>query len=1095
MLAKWLAAAELDHLLAKFVAQQIEYGDLADLTDAELRELGLTIGERKRFRRALATSVASVVSGERRPLTLAFFDLIDSSALCEKLDTEDMVELLRSYRELCCSAIDRYGGHVAHLMGDGVLAYFCYPVAHENDAERAVRAAVEITETVGQLQTPAERPLAVRSGIATGRVVVTELFSGRAADKHAVTGSTANLAARLQMLAPPNGVVLSEATGRRVGHIFDCEDLGPRTLQGFREPVTAFRVQSELPQPRSPDQLRQDTLTPFIDREYERDALYRYWQETEQGRGRTVSIHGEPGIGKSRLVSQVLRSFGTGSRVVRLHASAFDEHSPLRPFLGYLRSRLQLPVDANQAELAEALRQLLPAEDLAIEALAGFLSHDVAIVEGALTAASERRNLALQALSAHFVASAEDGPLSLVIEDAHWLDATSKDLLGRIIGRAPQSALLIIVTSRSGIARVLPEIDPALVTEIGLGPLSAQEVQAMVCSTFGDEPVPQEVVARIAMRTDGVPLFVEELLRPLLSSSLPANWGSLIAEEARPSAVPATLHEALTARFDRLKEAKEVAQVAAVLGRSINRHVLAQVMGQPVERLMPRLETLVSAGVLSHEPEAPADRYIFTHALVRDAAYDSLLRDQRHRLHVTVAETLLGSSPGFAAERPDIVARHLTEGGRPVEALPHWLGAGRAAAARSALHEAKHVLETGAGIAAQLPQTPEMVQTRLEFASLLGPVLFALCGPGSKESREVYETAVSLTEAMPASGPYFAVLWGWWRLSKDFRVKAERARSLLRLANRRREPEMVLQAHHCNWASTFHAGDFDGCRWHVEQGLKTYAQPDCENRPWLFGNHDAKVCGHGELAQVLWMQGEPAAALAEEARALDWSTRLAHAGTQAHAYDLTLLHRFYRRDVTETRKFAEKMIGLAEDLGMAENRARGHLFLGWSLALQGDAEAGLKVFQGGYDRQRAVGTKEDTPIYVCMFAEILGLMGAPDRALTELEEVRGELERQGICNWAPEIWRMIAEMTLQSDAQRTGEAERAYRNAAAIAASQGVAMLELRATASQLERAPAGSRPDRITRLRDLRSSIAERASCFDLTEADRLLRKAGDTP
>lgn len=1097
MLEEWLAAANLLQFHSAFREQQIQFGDLGDLTDDDLRELGMTIGERKRFHRALATSVATVVTAERRPLTLAFIDLVGSSALCEELDAEDMVELLRCYRERCSTAIDRFGGHIAHLMGDGILAYFCYPAAHENDAERAVRAAVEITDTVCRLHTPANRTLAVRCGIATGRVVVTELFTGRAADKHAVTGSTPNLAARLQTLAPANGIMLSHATWRRVSHVFDCEELGAHPLKGFAEPLPVFRVRQERQQPRAADELLGEALTPFVGRESQHAVLAEAWAGAGSGHGGTVVVYGDAGMGKSRLVARFLTATADRSTAtLRLHASAFDEHSPLRPFLGYVRQQLNLTGAVEGSKLRTGLQRLMPRiDDAALDALARFVGTEAAPADGVGSDARDRRDMALEALADHFLEQSAGHPLLLVIEDAHWLDATSRELLARMTALAGERHLLLLLTSRLPLADVLPGVEATAVRELSVGALTPAEVQSMIRSTFGDEPIPQELVARIAERTDGVPLFVEELIRPLLRSSLPTSWARVVAEDSRPTAVPATLDEALMARLDGLGRAKEVAQVAAVLGRLVDLRTLARVIEQPAEKLAGRLETLCAAGILQRTADSDGKRYVFGHALVRDAAYASLLRDQRQRLHLRIADAILDVSPTFAAERPDVIARHLTEGGAVEAALPHWLAAGRAAAARSALHEARYVLEEGSAIAAKLPQTDEVVQTRLEFASLLGPVLFALCGPGSEESRAVYETAVALSETAPECASYFPVLWGWWRVSNDFRVKHDRAMMLMRLARRRDEPEMLLQAHHCNWASTFHAGDFDGCRVHVEAGLKTYESAAFDQKPWLYGNHDARVCAHGELAQVLWMQGEPLSALHHEQETFAFADKMSHAGTQAHAFDMAMLHRYYRCDIPATRDFADRMIAFAEDQGMTEPRARGHLFLGWTLAKQNEAEAGMKVFEHAYRRQREIGTNEDTPVYACMFAEILNHLGDHDRALHDLHEVRGELERLGIYNWQPELWRLIGETVLLRDPNASDIAREAFAASAKLGMRQRVVALQLRTAMSEARLLKDVDVDHVMARVRRLREQIVERDASLEVTLADRLLKRHAARP
>lgn len=1073
MLDKWLTSAGLEHLIPVFEAHGIGETELSELTDDDLRELGLKIGDRKRFRRALALRPAAIASGERRPMTLGFFDLIDSSALCERLDDEDMVEVLRIYRECCCSAIAKYGGHVAHLLGDGILAYFGYPSANENDCECAVQAALEISRDVPGLKSPADGALGVRCGIATGRVVVTELFAGAVGEAQSVTGTIANLAHRLQALAQPNGIVISDSTAASVRHLFRLEDMGPQHLKGYAEPRGAFTVTARRALPQLPEE--DDTvLTAFVGREGPLAELDRAWRLALRDGARVAVVNGEPGIGKSRLIRHFLAKLpdNPARDIVRFYGSAFDEHVPLGPVTAYVRRKIGLPDGASGSEITEAVAGMFEGQSPThVEALTSFLGRADPTDEGA----QSRRQGALEALADYAFQEARKRPQILVAEDAHWLDATTRELIASVLSAKERVPILVVIGARTPGATLLPEVDPAVIVNVPLGPLGDEEVRRMVRSTFGDEPVPREVVAGIAGRADGVPLFIEELLRPLLRSSGSTNWAGMAADVG-PSSVPETLQEALAARLDRLGRSKEVAQVAAVLGRSVELPILAHVLRQEPGRVAERLDALCSAGVLRRDPDH-TERYVFAHALLCDAAYDSMLRDQRQRLHATVADVLREIAPDFCATRPDVVARHLTEGQRLAEALPYWLAAGRAATARSALHEAKHDLERGADIAEKLPQTPEIVETRLEFASLLGPVLFALCGPGSPESHKVYETAVTLAEAASESAPHFPLLWGWWKMSKDFRIKRERARMLLRLAERRGESEMLLQAHHCNWASAFHAGEFDRARRHIEEGIRLYDRGDTIHRPWLFGNHDAKVCGHGELAQVLWMQGHAKRALEEERRALVWAKRKRHAGTLAHAYDLALLHRYYCRDALAVRSFADRMIELAEDQGMPEHRARGHLFQGWALAQQGDTDAGLQVFEEGYRRQRSIGTDEDTPIYVCMHAEILNRLGLHERALHDLREVCAELERLEIRNWLSEVWRQIGETAMAADPAMREQARTAFERSARIATEQRVLMLELRTALSSAA----------ISEDADLGRSVA------DLMEQRRRIDPGGD--
>ena len=1072
MLQKWLESVGLAHVVADFEAHRIELADLRTLTEDDLREIGLAIGDRKRFRSSLDAAPATAATCELRPLTLVFVDLVGSSALGEALDIEDMLELLRAYRERSCAAISQYGGHVAHLLGDGILAYFGYPAAREDDCERAVRAAMEIAENVCRLETPHGRPLAVRCGIATGRVAVSDLFSG--ADRQTVTGSTANIAARLQTLAPHNGVILSEATAGRVSHLFNLSEMPEQRLKGFSELARPFQVISQRAQPWSPDD--SNHVTAFVGRGRESEALLALWSEVRRGASRVVVLHGEPGMGKSRLCRRFLALLGesSGVNIMRFHASSLDQHSPLRPFLGFMRQRLGLADEDSEAHVAKAISALLADRSAEITgALEHFLAPDTtsAADDGVAT---KRRRVALDAIARLCAEEAALRPMVIVVEDAHWLDKTSEELLSRVVAASRAQPLLVVVTSRHPVSETLPSVNSRAALDIPIGSLKHDEVRQLVRSAFGEETVSDEVIAALAELTDGVPLFLEELLRPLLLSPAQADWNSIIGRKSGASTVPASLQEALAARLDALGRDKEIAQVAAVLGRSVDTPTLARLLGRPADEVGERLDGLCASGVLRRENGSTSGRYGFRHALLCDAAYDSLLRGRRKQLHLLCAEAMQAMSPVFSAERPEIVAWHLEEGGQEEASIPFWLSAGRAAAARSALYEARHDLERGRRIAAQAPQRSDIIETRLEFASLLGPVLFALSGPGAPESRAVYSEAIELAEAAPESAPHFAVLWGWWRLSRDFRSKHDRAAMLLGFAERRRDPEILLQAHHCNWASAFHAGELDRCRDHIENGLALYGRPDCENRPWLFGNHDARVCAHGELAQVLWMQGHPVEALAQERAARDWAERKSHSGTSAHAYDMTLLHRYYRRDAKGVHGWAQAVIDLADDCGMPDSRAKGHLFLGWALSEKGDPAAGVKMFEGAYLRYRSVGTAEDMPIYVCMMAEILNRMGAHDQALSELHEVRNELEKHGILNWAPEVWRLTGETMLRSDpASREGACD-AFRTAARLAVSQQVPMLEMRALQSLEATAEGLEFEPMLARLATLRRQIYE---------------------
>ena len=1103
---EWLDAAGLGRLSGAFQAQGIEFEHLSELTDEDLRELGLTIGERKRFRRALAADSPpepappglAITRAERRPLTVMFVDMMDSTALSERLDGEDLLEVLRLYRGFCASAIERYGGRIAQLTGDGVLAYFGYPVAHEDDSARAVRAALDITAGIGALQTPAGQMLQVRVGIAAGRVVVSSLHSANAEDYPAVTGSIPNLAARLQALAPPDAVLLSELTHERVASLFACEDLGPQQMKGFDTAEHVFRVLRPLPY--ADIALRSATrLTPLFGREAELSALHRSWAAAHDGKGTAVLVSGEAGIGKSRLIERFLGNIvGSQARIVRITSSPFDQDSPLRPFLAHFRVVASLETDDDPGTKVRKLAGILhgPDRDAHLPVLADLLSlgadASMSAPVQALTPGALRRS-GLDAVSGQLLALADQAPACIVVEDLHWLDPTSRELLRLLAQGAAERRMLLLMTVRETAAGEPLPVECAEV--LRLERLAPEHVASMVQSLFGDSPVPAAIARGIAQRSDGVPLFVEELLRPVLRTRTGLDWSLLPADDAGPGAIPAFLHETLMGRLDRSGPAKQVAQVAAVIGRIARRDVLAAVSGLDPAELATALEALDAAGVLHPHSHDGRDCYGFTHALVRDTAYDSLLRDERRMLHARTARALSELDPEGVELQPELLALHLTEGGVAEEAVQYWMRAGERSVRRSALLEASRLLRRGLAAARTLPPTQENQERQLAMMALLGPALIALYGPGSPDAQTLYAEAYALVqqagEDRPELRTHFPLLWGWWRVSRDFRVMGERSTALLSRAVRRGEPGLLLQAHHCNWASCYNAGDLRGCQDHIAAGMALYATGEYSDHAALYGNHDAQVCAHGELAQVHWMQGRLGQAAAQERHSLGAARALGHLGSAVHAMDMALLHRSYRRDHAGVAKLAEELIAFTADHGLADHRAKGLLFRGWATAMTGDAQRGIEAMAAGLARQREIGTLEDFPIYLSLYAEALIAADRADQAVDELTRGREEFESVGLQIWMPEVLRSTGAAMLAADPAATAPATAMFQEASALARIQDAAMLDLRVAVSEAQLAARLGDPEpAYARLRAALAAVPEAEEEPTLHEASSLVRE-----
>jgi class 3 adenylate cyclase/predicted ATPase len=1064
---EWLTSVGLAGRIAAFRDQGITIDQLDDLTDDDLRELGLTIGERKRFRRALqqrqpdhTPGVIGTTRAERRPLTMMFVDVVNSSSLGERLEPEDLLEVIRRYREFCGAAIMRYGGLIARLVGDGILAYFCYPVANENDPERAVRAALDIVRGIGAVATPAGLPLAVRIGIATGRVIVSDLFAGGEADRRTIIGSTPNLAARLQSLAPPGGVVIAEETEARVRGLFRCEDLGSNEVRGFVQHHRAWLVHDDAAAgQRAQAPPRPVRLTPFFDRQAEFAVLTERWARAQSGEGNVVLLLGGGGIGKSRLVEHFLGE-RPNIRAERIGASAFDEDSPLYPVILLLRHLAKIDASEPASMQRQKLGEVLSGSEAdvadALPLLGELLGIPSDVAAPPLPPAVLRERL-LSILHSQLRLMAGSRPLCLVIEDLHWLDPTSRELLDRVIGDIVESKLLLLLTARDGFDA--PWIRGRDTMVLQLKSLSPADVDTMVQSLFGGRTIPAPLARLIARKTDGVPLFIEEVGRSVLLAEAEAGSDSALFEISE-QAIPASLHESLMARLDRSGIAKDVAQIAAVVGRSVRRDVLAEVAAMPPEALQQPLATLVEAGVLYPDTVGGADGYSFTHALLRDAAYDSLLRDDRQLLHLRVARTLQRRDPALAVQQPELLALHLTEAAQAEEAASLWLEAARRSLARSALTEATRMLRRGLAGLERLPANRNVLDLRVALMALLGPALIALRGPGAAETQELYANAYALCNDMAEDKSHFPVYWGWWRLSRDFREKRQRAVALLDRAVAREDAELRLQAYHCNWATDYAAGDFARCCEHIEAGLAIYGTGDFSHHAGLYGNHDACVCAHGELAQVRWMQGRPIAALESERRALAWADTLDHLGTRLHAMDMRLLHRVYRREFDTVFSLAGELVTLTSEHDLRDHRAKGLIFRGWSVAMLGDAADGLRILEDGFARQQDIGTEEDFSLYLCLRAEVMTAAGQAGQAADMLRRERTAFAERGFGFWMPELVRVLADVTLAADPHAVDEAAALLQEAGVLADGQGVPMLGLRiaTTAARLELREDGAR-------------------------------------
>jgi len=1084
---RWLDELGLAEYATVFAQSRIDWGVLPDLTEKDLESLRVRIGHRKKLVRAIAELTredhfASGDSGmgdsaamsplspsessknkpglwrreaERRQLTVMFCDMVGSTALAAQLDPEDMREVLRCFHETCASIIREYEGFIAQYLGDGNLAYFGYPIAHEDDAERAVRAGLSIVAAMDDLNNSLRAindvSMSVRIGIATGLVVIGDLLDDGSHHESTAIGQTPNLAARLQSLAEPNTIVIASTTRNLLGERYKFGDLGIHTLKGFSTPFQIWQVVDSLEVEPDFDMPRLAQMTPFVNRESEVSLLLDRWGLVREGEGQLILVSGEPGIGKSRIALTLQdRIAKEAHSVVRYHCSPFHQNSALHPVIEQISRAAGLDRQDTDARKLQKLERLLAQSGLErtewITLIAALLSISTDGRYPQVDMSPQRqKESTLEALVDALEAYATRQPLLVIFQDVHWIDPTSREFLDMLVARIPNLPMLVLVNCR-------PEFVPdwtnhRYATFLSLNRLNTQASTELVLNITNGKALPESVIDQFISKTDGIPLFVEELTKTVLNTDLlqEQEHAYVMNGPLPPRAIPSTIQDSLTARLDQLGPHKEVAQVGSVIGRKFSYELIAEVVSLHTEALREALDRLVKSELVFSRGVPPDVLYIFKHALVRDAAYESLLLKKRKELHGRIATTIETYFPESVVSNPQILADHFNEAGEVPTAVRYWLKAAESASARSADVEAANHLHAGLEAIQNLPHSPRRDTLELKLRIPLGAALIATKGAGSAEVERTYARALELCEELPESPLHFAALWGWWRISMDFQTGRERADRLLELAEHLENPDMLLQAHHCLWATTFNLGDQSATRQHIEEGLKLYDQQKHRSHASIYGGHDARVCAYGEAALALWLLGYPDQALTRIHQAHTSADALTHAGSRLHAMDISLMLHRYLGDVAEVRENAKTMIAFSEEKGFPDHLAKGSIFKGWADVLLDRSESGLEELRRGIAAQRAIGTKEDFPVYFEMMAEACQILQQAERGLTELEEGFALADASGIHYWDAELLRRKGELLLSISLNNSEEAEVCYQEALEVSRRQGTKSLELRA--------------------------------------------------
>ncbi|MBS1197790.1 MAG: Adenylate cyclase [Proteobacteria bacterium] len=1058
---EWLGQQGFPQYAGLFAENAIDFGLLPTLSEADLRSIGIPLGHARKLATAAATLVdqvtskipvvsQSAVEAERRQLTVMFCDLVGSTELSSRLDPEDLRDIIRRYQKACGDVVARYEGFVAQYLGDGIMVYFGYPQAHEDAAERAVRTGLDIIAAVRELSLPAAAKLQVRIGAATGLAVVGDLIGRGSSEQAAVTGQTPNLAARVQALAEPGCLTIAESTRKLVGDLFEYRELGLHRLKGIDGEVRVLEVTGARQNAARFESIR-TMRGDCVGRSRELDFLRYKWRRAVTGQGQVVLAWGEAGIGKSRLL-RLLNERLHGESLIRVHVQCSPQHgaSPLYPVIhSNLRVLGFRPEDGIEQKLnkIEGFLELGDQVECA-PLLAALMSVPGEGRYAPLNLSAQEQKEKTLNMCVDFVANmATRQPVLYQVEDAHWIDPTTEEMLGRLIARLTDRRVLLIVTGRPEYRPDwlgLPQVSP-----LDLGRLGETEIRQMVRDLAGGKDMPEEVLTQILTKTDGVPLFVEELTRNLLESGLLRENGTawVLAGSLPETAIPSTLRDSLMARLDRLGSAKEVVQVAATIGRSFSYALLALVLDYPEAMLRAALDRLFVAGLIFPRGHAPAAEYWFKHALIQDTAYESLLKSRRTALHMRILRALETHFPDWVESQPQVLMHHALRADLAEKAIHYGWKAGREALVRSANREALQLLGQAIALVHALPDGKERIETELDLQLAMGQAALAQYGYSAPETAEIFAQAEVLAQRVDHPQQYYSILYGLWatnvingRLSQG----GDLARRFLERASQSEDHAYQCIGHRMVGVVAFYRGQLQTANEHLERAIAFYDADRHGGLALHFGT-DIGVTAHIFLAWNDAVRGRSQSARQHAETALALATRLGHALSQGQALHICAFVPIIVGD------FSAALVASEQVAAFTEEHQLGYFHF-WARNFRACAEAKLHASGALLSRRTEIETqqafKNSVAVWYfhCWVAEWLLSQGRVEEAAQEVKRAialidtsderwgQAEVERlRGECLAAMGVWE---------------EAEHWLRRAMVSAQGIGALMFELRAALS-----------------------------------------------
>ena len=1024
-----------------------------EATLSEVTDQVTQVARQQPLESAEGTRVTKHDAAERRQITAMSCEAIGVAARADGIGLEDLHEAIVAFQRCLSEIVGRHSGFVASRLGNSALVLFGYPAAHEHDAERAIHAGLELCAAVRTLSPDADVPMRCRVGVATGMVIVGDLVGAGEVADHGIVGDTPDLAVRLQSSAQPDTVTIEPTTWRLIGNLFDCHELGALDTNNDTELISRWLVLGKSAVASRFEALRGSKLTPLVGRDEEIDLLLRRWARAKAGDGQIVLVSGEAGLGKSRITAELEERLQAEPHLrLRYFCSPYHQDSALFPIIDQLSRAAGFARDDPPASKLEKLEALL--------ARTAPLDDDVAFLAELISLpASERHPLlnlspqrkkerTLEALIRQLEGLAHEKPVVTVWEDAHWLDPTSRELLDLTVEHVRSLPVLLIVTFR-------PELQPPWAGQPQVSMLALRRLDRRDCTTLitqigGGKTLPDEVVFAIADRTDGVPLFVEELTKSVLERGLlrEENDRYVFDRPLQPLAIPATLHALLLARLDRLVSARGVAQIGAAIGRKFSYALLRAVSRLPEGELQMALGQLVASALVFQRGAPPDAVYTFSHALVQDTAHGSLLRKARQQLHAQIAGALETHSPEVIETQPELLAQHYAEAGLVERAVAYWDKAGHRSVARSAMAEAVAQFQKGLDQLALLPEIPERRQKELEFSSALGAVLNVVKGSAAPETGQAYARARELWEQLGSPAEFVEVPCGQSRYHAH-RGELDRAQSLaedlLHLSHRRNDVAGLVMGHYSSGRNLMWVGSFASSRSHLETVLALYDPNSHHSLVRQTGIHP-QLAAQAALGIVLFCLGFPDQALAQSNKAIAGARRLPHPPTLAMSMGMDALLLSIIGDDVGLEQRVDGLVAIATDQGFPFYRATGAIYRGWVKAKNADVTEGLSLLRAGSSAYCATGATVWMPLYIALLAAACEIAGQIEEAAARLDQALQLVERTGERWFAAELDRQRGQLLLRQGHPEA--AEKLYREALSIAREQEAKLWELRAAAS-----------------------------------------------